>query len=166
MSGPPKSGPPKGGALKLRCEDAEDLVVLSSLLQDALVPLAEVAWLPEERRFVFVAGRFVWEECLDVTLPPEQAKVERYSRCHFGVTFETVTAVKSRGIDLADRGRILELLAIKPEAETENPAAVELLFAGGASIRLEVERLFAHGQDMGEPWPTRWRPRHPDVEAA
>jgi hypothetical protein len=154
------------GPLKLRCEDAEDVVVLSSLLQDALVPLAELAWLPAERRFVFVAGRFIWEECLDVTLPPGEATLECYSRSNFGVTFETVTAVKSRGIDLADRGRILELLALKPEAAAPGTAAVELVFAGGASIRLEAERILAHGQDLGEPWPTRWRPRHPDVEAA
>jgi hypothetical protein len=150
------------GPLKLRCEDGEDIVVLSTLLQDALVPMAEVAWLPGERRFVMVACRFIWEECLDVTLPPDRAKVDVYSRGNFGVTFETVTAVKSRGIDLSARGRILELLAIKAEGEK----AIELLFAGGASIRLEADRILAHGQDIGEPWPTRWRPRHPDVEAA
>ena len=150
--------------LKLRCEDAEDVVVLSSVLQDALVPLAEVAWLPAERRFVLVATRFVWEECLDVTLPPEQAQIECYSRSNFGVTFEAVTAVKSRGIDLAARDRILELLAIKPEGAPAQ--GVELMFAGGASIRLEAERIHVHGQDIGEPWPTRWRPRHPEIEAA
>lgn len=157
--------------LKLRCEDADDLVVLSSLLQDALVPLAEVAWLPNERRFVMVASRFAWDECLDVTLPPDQAKVECYSRCNFGVTFEDVTGVKSRGIDLADRGRILELLQIKPGTATTG-VAIEMIFAGDpaqgeeAGIRLEAGRLFVHGQDMGEPWPTRLRPHHPGVEAA
>ncbi len=154
-----------GDKLKLRCEDKEDIVVLSSLLQDALVPVAEIAWQPAERRFVLVASRFIWEECLDVTLPPGQAEIECYSRRNFGVTFETVKSVKSRGIDLAGRGRILELLALKPEGAPPD-AAVELVFAGGAGIRLEAERILAHGQDMGEPWPTRWRPRHPDIEAA
>ncbi|MGH7003495.1 MAG: DUF2948 family protein, partial [Alphaproteobacteria bacterium] len=98
------------------------------------------------------------------------AKIECYSRCNFGVTFETVTGVKSRGIDLAERGRIFSLLAIKaaaPAADSANGgAAIELLFAGDAGIRLELQRILAHGQDMGEPWPTRWRPHHPGVEAA
>jgi hypothetical protein len=129
------------------------------------VPLAEIAWLPAEKRFVLVASRFSWEECLDVTLPPEQAKLEGYSRCNFGITFETVKAVKSRGIDLKHRERILELLALKAEGAPPN-IAVEFVFAGGAGIRLEAERFLAHGQDVGEPWPTRWRPRHPDIEAA
>ena len=101
--------------VKLRCEDAEDVVVLSSLLQDATVPLEEVAWLPGERRFALVASRFIWEECLDVTLPPDQAKITAYYRGNFGVAFDTVTSVKSRGIDLADRGGVLELLAITAE---------------------------------------------------
>lgn len=151
--------------VKLRCEDEEDVVVLSSLLQDALVPLEDMAWLPQERRFVFVASRFSWEECIDVTLPPAQASVAGYSRRNFGVAFETVTAVKSRGIDLADRARILELLAVSAEAG-EGTAAIEFVFAGGAGIRLDAERIQAHGQDVGEPWPTQWRPRHPGIEAA
>ena len=49
------------GALKLRAEDAEDLAVISAILQDALVPVGEMAYLPEEQRFVLVANRFRWE---------------------------------------------------------------------------------------------------------
>ena len=62
-----------GEKLKLRCEDEEDVVVLSSLLQDALVPMAELAWLPAEKCFVFVASRFIWSECIEVTLPAGEA---------------------------------------------------------------------------------------------
>jgi hypothetical protein len=154
-----------GESLKLRCEDAEDVVVLSSLLQDALVPMAELAWLPAEKCFVFVASRFIWSECLDVTLPVGEAGIECYSRQNFGVTLEGVRAVRSRGIDIEDKSRILELLAITAEAG-KAAAAIELVFAGGAGIRVECERIAMHGQDVGEPWPTLYRPRHPDIEAA
>ena len=157
--------------LKLRCEDSDDLVVLSSVLQDAAMPLAEIAWLPQERRFVMVASRFAWDKCIDVTLPPEQANIECYWRSNFGVTFEGVNAVKSRGLDLDDRSRILSLLAIRT-AETEKGVALDLVFAGDteeeepAEIRLEVDRILVHGQDIGDPWPTQLRPHHPGVEAA
>jgi hypothetical protein len=154
-----------GDKLKLRCEDEEDIVVLSSLLQDALVPMAELALLPAEKCFVFVASRFIWSECIDVTLPAGEAGIECYSRQNFGVTIDRVRAVKSRGIDIADKSRILELLAIT--AETKNgAAAVELVFAGGAGIRIECEAIAVHGQDVGDPWPTMRRPQHPDIEAA
>lgn len=154
-----------GERLKLRCEDEEDVVVLSSLLQDALVPMAELAWLPAEHCFVFVASRFIWSECIDVTLPVGEAGIECYSRQNFGVTFEGVRAVKSRGIDIDDKSRILELLAITAKTEG-GAAAIELVFAGGAGIRVDCERIAVHGQDVGEPWPTLHRPRHPDIEAA
>ncbi len=150
--------------LKLRCEDAEDVVVLSTLLQDALVPMAELAWLPVETCFVFVASRFIWSECIDVTLPVGEAGIECYSRQNFGVTIEGVKAVRSRGIDIDDKSRILELLAIT--AEVGDGATIELVFAGGAGIRVECERIALHGQDVGDPWPTLHRPRHPDIEAA
>ncbi|MBL8661738.1 MAG: DUF2948 family protein [Candidatus Odyssella sp.] len=154
-----------GEKLKLRCEDEEDVVVLSSLLQDALVPMAELAWLPAEKCFVFVASRFVWSECIDVTLPAGEAGIECYSRQNFGVTLEGARAVRSRGIDIDDKSRILELLAITA-APGKGAATIELVFAGGAGIRVECERIAVHGQDVGEPWPTLHRPRHPDIEAA
>lgn len=154
-----------GEKLKLRCEDEEDVVVLSSLLQDALVPMAELAWLPAEKCFVFVASRFVWSECIDVTLPAGEAGIECYSRQNFGVTLEGARAVRSRGIDIDDKSRILELLAITA-APGKGAATIELVFAGGAGIRVECERIAMHGQDVGDPWPTLHRPRHPDIEAA
>jgi hypothetical protein len=144
--------------LKLRAEDEEDLTVLSSILQDALVPVANLLYLPQEKRFVLMAHRFVWEECIDVTLPAAQARSEVYHRVHCGVCFETVTAVQKRGIDQNDGVRVLELLAVRREGR-----AIELLFAGGAAIRLDTERLFVHAADMDEPWPTQWRPQHPDL---
>lgn len=150
-----------GERLKLKALDAEDVTVLSSILQDALVALGDIVFLPEEKRFVFVANRFVWEKCVDVTLPPEAATRDVYFRVHCGVTFEQVNSVKTRGINRTDKASLLELLAIKPEG-----AVVELLFAGGAAIRLETEALSAHAADIDEPWPTPWRPRHPDLESA
>ena len=154
-----------GDKLKLRCEDAEDIVVLSSLLQDALVPMAELAWLPKEKCFVFVASRFIWSECVDVTLPVGEAGIECYSRQNFGVTIEDVETIQSRGIDIEDKGKILELLAITADAK-EQGAALELIFAGGAAIRIQCAAIAVHGQDVGDPWPTMRRPQHPDVEAA
>jgi hypothetical protein len=39
-----------------------------------------------------------------------------------------------------------------------------LVFAGGAQIRIETDAIACRIEDIGEPWPTRWRPTHPDVE--
>lgn len=71
-----------------------------------------------------------------------------------------VRAVRRRGFNPRDSERLLVLLALQAE-----PGALYLDFAGGSSIRLEVERILCHLDDLGEPWPTRWRPRHPVEDA-
>ena len=141
-------------ALKLRAEDAEDLSILSAILQDALVAVSEIAWLAEEKRFVLVANRFRWE-------PPAEGPRRNFERRLCGLRVDGVQAVQRRGFNPREGDRLLVLLALRAE-----PGVLYLDFAGGSSIRLEVERILCHLEDFGEPWPTKWRPRHPveDVE--
>ncbi len=137
------------GPLKLRAADAEDLAVVSAILQDALVPVGEMAYLPGERRFALVANRFRWE-------PMEGEERQSFERVLTGLLIDGVREVKRRGFHPGDSERLLVLLAIRWE-----PGALYLDFAGGSSIRLEVEGILCHLDDLGEPWPTPWRPRHP-----
>ena len=142
--------PDEGAALKLRAEDAEDLAVISACLQDALVAVRDLAYAPEERNFLFVANRFRWESGLRPA--PGEAP---YERVLCGIMFSEVAAVSYSGFRRSDDGRILSLLAIRPENR-----AVHLEFSGGAAIRIEVARILCHARDLGEPWPTPWQPRH------
>jgi hypothetical protein len=137
--------------LKLRALDEEDLAVISAILQDALVTVGELVYLPEERRFVLVANRFRWEP------QPGEARQERTLS---GLCIDEVVAVRRRGFRPRDQERILSLLAITAEPRDRHTALL-LEFAGGSSIRLEVGRILCHLDDLGEPWPTRWRPQHP-----
>jgi hypothetical protein len=119
------------------------------VLQDALVPVGEMAYLPDERRFVLVANRFRWDAAA-------AEKPELFERTLAGLRVEHVTKVQRRGFSPGDSDRILALLALRSEGN-----ALYLEFAGGAQIKLEVERMDCRLEDLGEPWPTRWRPRHP-----
>lgn len=139
---------------RVRAEDAEDLAVVSAYLQDAVVPVAEIAWRPAERRFVMVAARFRWEKALRAKVAAEGG--EPMERVHCGVRFEEVDAVKVRGVDpKAERGRMLNLLQI-----ARVDGGVELVCADDVTIRLDVTRLACHVEDLGEPWPTVFRPTH------
>ncbi len=140
--------------LKLRAEDAEDVGILSAILQDALVAVSEIAWLAEEKRFVLVANRFRWE-------PPAEGPRRNFERHLCGLRIDEVRSVQRRGFHPREGDRLLVLLALRAE-----PGLLYLDFAGGSSIRLEVGRILCHLEDFGEPWPTKWRPRHPveDVE--
>jgi Protein of unknown function (DUF2948) len=142
-----------GAALKLRAEDADDLAVLSACLQDALVPVRDLAYVPAQKIFVFVANRFRWES------GSRPAPGER-QRILCAVTFSAVAGVSYRGFRRSDEDRILALLAIRAEAESVGATAILLEFSGHAAIRLEVARIRCRAKDLGEPWPTPWHPRH------
>lgn len=142
-----------GAALKLRAEDADDLAVLSACLQDALVPVRDLAYVPDQKIFVFVANRFRWER----GSRPEPGERQRIL-C--AVTFSAVAGVSYRGFRRSDEDRILALLAIRAEAENVGATAILLEFSGHAAIRLEVARIQCRAKDLGEPWPTPWHPRH------
>lgn len=153
--------------LKLRAHDAEDMDVLAALLQDALVPLPDIAYRKREKRFVFVANRFLWSGA-DAEEPAAPAQAREgdaafedaedpppFERANCGVCFDRVTAVRFKGMPAQARDEILSLLTIKTE-----PSAITLIFAGEAMIRLEVSAIRCHLEDLGEGWPTRWQPQH------
>lgn len=161
--------------LKLGAADAEDLRVIAAICQDALVPLSEMTYLADEKRFVLALNRFRWDrtpENGDSAAASDSARpqVDRdapfsdkddagpvYERVLCGLTFENVSAVRTRSIDLRKRQEILALLTMHSE-----PGTVLLLFAGGGAIKLEVGELRCFLEDFGPSWPTRRRPSHPD----
>lgn len=146
--------------LKLRTDDADDLAILSAQLQDAIVPICDMAYLAPQKRFVMVANRFMWEigAAVDDTGPSEDGAQDIgpvFLRCNCGIRFEGVTSVRSTGLDLQDRGLILELLAIRWV-----DGVMELDFSGEARLRLEMTRPVCMIEDIGEPWPTVRKPVH------
>ena len=136
--------------LKLAATDADDIAVLSALLQDAVIPISEMTYIAGENRFAMVANRFRWEDATG-----EKVRGQIYERVRCGISFDRVTAVRRRNVDQNGRGQVFDLLALDAGNDY-----VDLIFAGGATIRLEVERILCHAEDFGEPWPTQWRPEH------
>ncbi len=142
--------------LRLKAEDTDDLQAIAAVLQDAVVPMREMMFQPAERRFVLVASRFRWEDA-----PGERVEGRIYERIRCGIRFEDVTGVRVRDIDQRRRGDMLSLLTL-----AAGDGFIELVFAGGGVIRMETGGIVCHLDDFDEPWPTQWRPRHPDADAA
>ena len=162
--------------LKLRARDADDLEMIAAILQDALVPRAEMKYQPDERRFALMLNRFRWEkmpQAVDgAASAPRPATGDgdarfadqdaaAFERVHAALVFDRVRGVKHRGLDTAAKGGLLALLTLTLEG-----SFVFISFAGGAEIRLEVDRFSCHLEDVGEPWPTVWRPEHSDSETS
>jgi hypothetical protein len=134
--------------------------VISAHLQDAVLKVGDLAYLPAERRFAALGNRFDWADALrDGGRPPEYIR-----RCSV-LRFERVLAAKVRGIDLARKDEVLSLLTIafEPSGATEDPGGgVILQFANGGAIRLEVEYIEAELKDLGVVWRAKSKPQHPD----
>jgi len=144
--------------IRLRAEDDEDLKIVSACLQDAILPIGDMGFLPDEKRFVMVVNRFRWESA-DQPRPGPKADDDGeapFERVHCGVRVEGVTGVKLRGIDVKNRGQILELLSL----ETVEGGGIALHFAGGGCVRLDGGGWRLLLEDLGEPWPTGCKPCH------
>lgn len=154
----PKSPAPE--RLRLRAEDVEDLTVLSTILQDALVPVGDIAYLPEQRRLALVVNRFCWECC------PDEAAMRGdplQQRVLTAFVIDHVTGVKSQGIDRRHRDHLLEVLAVQraSDAGGDGPgSAIDILFSDDQALRVTVERIGAKLEDLDEPYPTSFRPKH------
>lgn len=139
--------------LKLAALDAEDLEILSSHVQDALVRVAGLVWRPAEKSFLLEMNRFAWEKAGGFW---KRHNERRRSVLHF----DRVTAVRSTGIDRAKPDVVLSLLTIG-FVEGEAPGgSVELLFAGDAAVSLDVECVEARLSDLGAAWEASSRPDH------
>ena len=136
--------------LKLLALDSEDLEVISATTQDAIVRVPDMGFAKADKRFALLMNRFAWED------GSNRKGVRKRAALHF----ERVTSVKTSGFDPNAAEGALELLAIR-FTETVAPSGhVDLTFAGGGAVRLEVEVLEARLQDLGAAWAAKLKPEH------
>jgi hypothetical protein len=140
--------------LKLRAEDEEDLRILSAHLQDAIMRVGDLVYLPKHRRFAAMLNRYCWEDC---------GEGNQGVRVLAGLHFDGVLKVQAQNVRQDDPEAVAELLAIHFTREGEVGGTIDLMLAGGGRIRLTVECVDATLRDMTEPRPAVARPAH-DLE--
>lgn len=140
-------------ALKLIALDDQDLSIVSAHVQDAVMKVSDLEFLPAAKRFVLTMNRFVWEAKTGLF---RRHNERRQAVLHF----DRVLGVKTNGIARNKPAEILSLLAIS-FIEISRPAGiVELIFSGGGTIMLDVECIEARLADVGGAWEATSRPVH------
>ena len=139
--------------LALVARDAEDLEVISSILQDAVVPVSEMTFIEAENRFALIASRF----CREDGESGGNTRDGVFERVNCAVRFDRIGAVKRRDLDPSRLTGVLSLLAIRAEAEY-----IDLFFSGGGTIRLVADEIACRIDDLDLRWPTRLKPDHPE----
>ncbi len=141
--------------LTLAAEDAADLEVISARLQDAVAQMQDLVYLPKKRRFAGIFNRFRWEE----------DEKRGNQRVRAGLHFDGVLSVKSSKLKRGAPEAVVSLLAIRftPKGGEDPGGTVELTFAGGGALKLDVEAVDAGLTDLGGVWAARGRPAHEET---
>jgi hypothetical protein len=144
----------KEDVLKLKAADDEDLEVFATMLQDAPMPLAEVTYLEDEKRFAALFHRFCYEHEHDPTWKDGMCQVD----C--ALVFEQVESAEAWDIGGLGGEGSAELMTIVSEGEGQGRTAIMLVFHGGGHIRLEASAIDGRLADIGEPRRSTRVPRH------
>ena len=120
--------------MKMAAFDAEDLLVLSALLEGGLMAVSDMTFQPQDQRFVAVLRR---------RAAPEQAELVQA-----GLHFERVTRVSTTRFPDRKSGTTLKLIGIG-FTEIDAPSGdVILMFEDEIAIRLSVECLEVGMSDL------------------
>ena len=142
--------------LKLRAVAAEDVEIMSALLQDGLVAASDLHYQKDAASFVMVINRYCWEQADDTESETQP------NRCLCGLKVNHVKRVSQRGLS-AGMNQFYNLLSITYGEIKENEKVVNRLtftFSDGYGIRLTLEELALIVQDIAEPHPGLARPQH------
>lgn len=147
------------GGLNLKAFAPEDLEIISTLTQDAVLTAADMSWRPKERRLAFLVNRFRWEDA-----PRAEARKRPYERVRALLVIDGVLSVASQGVDRGDRDEILSILSIGWTPGEDAAGTVTLVLAGDGAIRAGVECLDVTLKDVTRPYaaPSRHMPKHPE----
>ncbi|MFN4202406.1 MAG: DUF2948 family protein [Tabrizicola sp.] len=143
--------------LRLVAQDGEDLKVVSTLVQDAVLPVTEIRYDARRRRFAVLLNRFRWED------REEAERLGRaYERVRSLLVVEDVRKVQSMGFDRADKDLVLSVLSMSFDPGEDGTGRLSIVLAGDGAIALDVETLEVRLDDVTRPYraPSGKVPRH------
>lgn len=145
-------------SLNLLARDAEDLAVLSALVQDAVFPATEMKWDRKARKFALLINRFRWED-----RAAAEAQRRPYERAQAVLLIADAGAVRTQGLDRRDSDTILSLMSLSWTPGEDGMGTVTLTLAGDGAIAVDVEALDVSLRDVTRPYraPSGKAPGHP-----
>lgn len=137
--------------LKLQARDAEDIAIVSAVLQDAIVPVCDMVWQKDEKTFIMIPQRLRRE--LGEEIKPD--------RICSAVRIKGVEKIETLRFDPNDKERMLDLLMVAFESDY-----LHFVFADHIEIRLQLKEWSLWIEDFGEAWPAACTPCHDSPSAS
>jgi hypothetical protein len=145
--------------LRLLAVDEKDVEIISSLIQDAVMPVSEARFEPGRRRFALLLNRFRWEDQAAAEL------VHRpYERVQSLLVLNDVSGVSSQGVDRSDKDLVLSVLSLEFEPTADGAGDLIFVLAGDGALRVRVECIDILMKDVTRPYraPSGRAPHHPE----
>ena len=142
--------------LKLIAKTEEDLRVLSAHLQDSIVSVADIANLEKNRIFLMQINRFMWEDV-------EKGVFRKNKRIRTILKFENILNISSKNINLKNKDKFLDFLAIESTELPDKNYEMKLIFSGDSIIRINAEIIEVTLDDQGIPWESKNKPKHKNL---
>lgn len=143
-----------GTPLRLWATDAEDLQVVSALVQDSVLPASELRWQKGTRRFAMLLNRFRWEH-----------GTRQAERVQTVLVASDVQSVRGQGVIPGDADTVLSLLTVEWVPGADADGVLRLTFAGDGLIEVSSDCLDVTLRDVTRPYaaPSGRAPTHPDA---
>ncbi len=133
--------------VRLIAESAEDLTVISALLQDAVLESGDVSWMPKRRRVAILLNRFRWED-----RSMAERRTRRAERVRSLLVVQSVLSVSASGVDPREKDVVLSLLSIDFTPGEDGAGRISLILAGDGEIALDVECIDISLTDVTRPY--------------
>jgi hypothetical protein len=147
-------------ALYLGAFTPQDVEIISTILQDSIFCINDLAWLKKKQRVAVLVNRFRWEnksEYIDKNSAPERVKSL--------LIIDNVLNISSQGIDRSDDSEPLNLLNLDLK-KTKKNIFLTLLLSNFGAIRCELEAIELSIKDVTRPHKAHSEniPYHPIID--
>ena len=143
--------------LNLGAQDTEDLQVISSLTQDAVLTVDDLKWNRAERQVVTLLKRFRWE---DVELAKQQGRDPE--RVQSLLVIQNAIGLASQGIDRKQLDIVLSLMSLEFSGAEDGVGDLILTFSGDGALKVQIDGLDVALRDVTRPYvaPSKQVPNH------
>ena len=133
-------------ALYLGAFTTEDVEVISTILQDGIFCIKDLAWLKNKRQVAVLVNRFRWEnksEYIEKNSAPERVKSL--------LIIDNMLNISSQGIDRSDSTAPLNLLNFDLK-KTKKNIFLTLLLSNFGAIKFELDGIELSIKDVTRPY--------------
>ena len=127
--------------------DTRDLEIVSSLIQDSILPTSEIKWLSNSYKLALLINRFRWED-------KRSAMSQRRSpeRVQSLLMISNIRAISSSGFSPKQKDKVLSILSISFDGDDGGFGNVLIILSGNGGIRVGVDALEINLRDVTMPY--------------